>query len=337
MEIIPNTITMLWIRMKYRLGLLYKIVLFKLGFGKYMLKDRYGERILLFHGIDRLGETRFNSRFISKTYFEEFIKYITKNFNVISLDDFYAKKFKKGTLNIAITFDDGYLNNIKYALPILEKYNVPACFYITTINKKAPYLWADYLDLVSYHTNKKEVVFEGSTYIKNDKNEFICNGVSLKSAAKSLPYKTIQLLYSVFEADWNALPPDNFEDYWKLMNAQQIKQIANHNLFTIGAHGETHVSLVDIQIEAAKQEILTSKKELENICNQPITEFAFPFGFYNEELVNYCTEIGFKRILLVDYNNKEYAKNEACKNRFVMNPYISIEQQLACLLKGSYF
>jgi peptidoglycan/xylan/chitin deacetylase (PgdA/CDA1 family) len=328
---------MLWMRIKYRLGLLYKTVLFKLGLGKLLLKDRYGERILIYHGIDAVGETRFNSRFISKVFFEEFIKYITTHYNVISLDDFYQKKFKKDTLNIALTFDDGYLNNYKYAVPILEKYNVPASFYITTIHKKTPYLWPDFIDLVSHHTKKKEVVFEKNLYKISAKKEFIWNGISIKNAAKGLPYDVLKLMYNVFEDDWNVLPPKNFEDYWKLMNAAQIKEIADHPLFTIGAHGETHASLVDISLEAAKREILTSKKQLETICKQPITEFAFPFGFYNHALAGYCTEIGFERLLLVDYNTKEDAKNEAWKNRFVMNPYISLEQQLACLLKDSYF
>ncbi|WP_162200421.1 polysaccharide deacetylase family protein [Kordia jejudonensis] len=324
-------------RIKYRLGLLYKTVLFKLGFGKLLLKDRYGERILVYHGIDEVGETKYNSRFISKAFFEEFIKYITTHYNVISLDDFYQKKFKKGTLNIALTFDDGYLNNYKYAVPILEKYNVPACFYITTIHEKAPYLWADFLDLVSYHTDKEEVILERNLYQKNDRNEFIWNGISMKNVAKALPYDVLKMIYEIFKEDWEALPPLKHEDYWMLMNAKQIKEIADNPLFTIGAHSETHASLVDIPLEEAKKEILHSKETLEKICQQPITEFAFPFGYYNQELVDYCLAIGFKRLLLVDYNTKEDVKNEASQPRFVMNPYISMEQQLACLLKGSYF
>ncbi|EDP97360.1 polysaccharide deacetylase family protein [Kordia algicida OT-1] len=328
---------MLWMRIKYRLGLLYKTVLFKLGFGKLLLKDRYGERILVYHGIDEVGETKYNSRFISKVFFEEFIKHITTHYNVISLDDFYQKKFKKDTLNIALTFDDGYLNNYKYAVPILEKYNVPACFYITTIHEKAPYLWADFLDLVSYHTKKKEVILERNLYQKNDKNEFIWNGISMKNVAKALPYDVLKMIYEIFKDDWESLPPKKYEDYWMLMNAQQIKEIADNPLFTIGAHGETHASLVDIPVEEAKKEILLSKQQLEKICEQPITEFAFPFGYYNQELADYCEEIGFERLLLVDYNTKKDTKNEASQHRFVMNPYISMEQQLACLLKGSYF
>ncbi|WAC03780.1 polysaccharide deacetylase family protein [Lacinutrix neustonica] len=328
---------MFWIRIKYRLGLFYKTVLFKLGFGKILLKNRYGERLLLFHGIDTKGDTRYNSRFISKLFFEALIKHIVTHYNVVSLDDYYLKKFKKDTLNIALTFDDGYLNNYTYAVPILEKYKVPACFYITTVHENTPYLWTDFIDLVSYYTKKEKVVFKGDLYEKNAKNEFICHGVSLKNVAKRMPYKSIKLIYKIFENDWKNLPPKHHETYWRLMNAEQIRYIANHPLFTIGAHGETHASLIDIPLEAAKHEISNSKKQLETICRQPITEFAFPFGFYNHEIANYCEEIGFERLLLVDYNTKEDTKKQAFKNRFVMNPYLSFELQLAYLLKGSYF
>ena len=328
---------MLWIRIKYRLGLLYKIILFKLGFGKLLLKNRYGERILVYHGIDAIGETRYNSRFISKTLFEAFIKYITTHYNVISLDDFYAEKFKKNTLNIALTFDDGYLNNYKYAVPILKKYNVPACFYVTTIHKKATYLWADYLDLVSFYTAKKSIIFNNNTYIKNAENEFVFSNKSLKIVSKTLTYNQLEEIYKVFEDDWKHISQDKLEDYWKLLSEAQIKEIANHPLFTIGAHGETHTSLTDIPFSQAKQDILTSKEELERICNKPIKEFAFPFGYYNNDLADYCENIGFNRLLLVDYNNNIDSKNDAYKNRFVMNPYITMEQQLAYLLKGTYF
>ena len=148
---------MIWIKIKYKINLLLNSFLLKIGYAKFLLKNRYGERIIVFHGIDKVGETKFNSRFHSVHFFEKFIQYATTNFNVISLDDFYNKKFKPDTLNLAITFDDGYFNNYKNAVPILEKYGVPATFFITTIPNNSAFLWPDFIDLVSFYTFKSEI------------------------------------------------------------------------------------------------------------------------------------------------------------------------------------
>lgn len=330
-----NNITL--IKIKYKFRLFFTKVMLKIGWSKHMLANRYGERILLFHGIDKVNETKYNSRFVSIDYFEKLIKHITENYNVISIDDYYQKKFKSNTLNIAITFDDGYLNNYLYAIPILKKYNVPASFYITTIHNKAEYLWPDFIDLVSYYTDKQEVLFEQNIYHKNHKNEFLYQGNSLKNVAKTIPYSMIELLYPVFMEDWNNLPKENLNEYWKLMSPLHIKSIADDSLFSIGAHSETHVNLSAIHIKEAKEDILNNKKQLEHICGHNISEFAFPFGYYNAELVQFCEEIGYDKILLVDYNSKTDRKNKALKNRFVINPYISLQEQLVYLLRGIYY
>lgn len=328
---------MLWTKIKYRLALIYRTFLLNFGFQKFLLRKRYGERILVFHGIDIKGETRLNSRFVSKDYFEKFIAHISINYNIVSLDDFYQKKFKPDTLNIALTFDDGYLNNYTHAIPILKKYNIPASFYITTIHEKNTFLWCDFLDLVFFHTKKTTIEFEGNTYIKNNKNGFINEGVSLKNICKTLPYHRISPLYTIFKEEWEGIQTKALDDYWKLMTVNQIKEIDNDPLFTIGCHSLTHANLAEIIPDEAKEEILNSKKILENICDRTIDEFAFPFGTYTDRSVEYCKSLGFEKILLVDYNNKNDEKDSILQKRFVINPYISMKQQLVCLLKDSYF
>ena len=83
---------MIWIKIKYRFYLFINTLLFKIGFEKKLLKNRYGERIIVFHGVDDVGETKYNSRFHSVEFFEKFIQYAETNYNVISLEDFYNKK-----------------------------------------------------------------------------------------------------------------------------------------------------------------------------------------------------------------------------------------------------
>jgi len=328
---------MIWIKIKYRYFLFLNTLLFKIGWANWLLKNKYGERIIVFHGIDLVGETKYNSRFHSKQFFEEFISYISKNYNVISLEDFYHKKFKPNTLNIAITFDDGYLNNYKYALPILKKYAIPATFFITTDPNKASFLWPDFLDLVSFYTFKNEVIFEDKRYIKNSKNEFMHHGISLKNSCKKRSFEEIQPLFDLFKEEWENIQNMPLQEYWELMNESQIKEIRNHPLFTIGAHSSTHVNLSKISIEAAKLEISNSKKILETIGNKPILEFAFPFGSYTTELVNFCIEMGFTKVLLLDYHSTTDQNIPELRNRFVMNPHVDFKMQLLYLLKGKYF
>ena len=66
--------------------------------------------------------------------FAEQIDHITKYYEIVSLDEAH-KRLSSGynpDVAVAITFDDGYKDNLENALPILEKYNLPAIIYITT-------------------------------------------------------------------------------------------------------------------------------------------------------------------------------------------------------------
>ena len=63
--------------------------------------------------------------------FEKHIKYIKENYQVIRLGDDWESVNED---SIAITFDDGYADNYWNALPILEKYQVPATVFVSTKN-----------------------------------------------------------------------------------------------------------------------------------------------------------------------------------------------------------
>ena len=53
-------------------------------------------------------------------------------FQTVTVDDIWKENYEKTTKIIAITFDDGYLNNFEIALPILEKYNFKATIFLAS-------------------------------------------------------------------------------------------------------------------------------------------------------------------------------------------------------------
>ena len=70
----------------------------------------------------------------SAAKFEDFCRYFRSRFRVVGLrDQINGSRLGKdmgGTLSI--TFDDGYLDNFQIAAPILQKYRLPATFFVTT-------------------------------------------------------------------------------------------------------------------------------------------------------------------------------------------------------------
>ena len=92
--------------------------------------------ILLYHRVTSL-ERDPQLLAVKPDNFYRQIKYLKKNYNILDIEEFaYFKKDNKGfTKNsLILTFDDGYADNYLEALPILEKFNCQAIFFVTTLN-----------------------------------------------------------------------------------------------------------------------------------------------------------------------------------------------------------
>jgi len=82
---------------------------------------------------------------VSSENFREQIKFLKENFRVVPLvqlvQEIRVKKLKNKTA--AITFDDGYADNLHNAMPVLEEYNIPATVFITAdyVGKDKPFYW----------------------------------------------------------------------------------------------------------------------------------------------------------------------------------------------------
>lgn len=82
---------------------------------------------------------------VSPDNFREQIKFLKENFRVVPLvqlvQEIRANKLKNKTL--AVTFDDGYADNLHSALPILEEYGIPATVFLTAgyVGQNKPFYW----------------------------------------------------------------------------------------------------------------------------------------------------------------------------------------------------
>jgi peptidoglycan/xylan/chitin deacetylase (PgdA/CDA1 family) len=63
---------------------------------------------------------------------------------------------------------------------------------------------------------------------------------------------------------------------------EHLKELSSDNLVTIGAHGINHLALSTLNEFAALEEILGSKKRLEEKLQKKIDHLAYPYGTVNE-------------------------------------------------------
>lgn len=97
-----------------------------------------GARILMYHRVNDFVSDDYANGFdqlrVTPAVFDDQMNWLKHNRHVVSTSTLVAN-LRAGTDltgQVAITFDDGYLDNLNVALPVLEKYQLPATIYVTS-------------------------------------------------------------------------------------------------------------------------------------------------------------------------------------------------------------
>jgi peptidoglycan/xylan/chitin deacetylase (PgdA/CDA1 family) len=100
--------------------------------GAYERRFRSQMTIVAFHRVN--DELAGDSLTCSPAKFEAFCKFFRQHFRVVPLSEQVTGCHTGSDLGgtLSITFDDGYLDNVTIAAPILRKLELPATFFVTT-------------------------------------------------------------------------------------------------------------------------------------------------------------------------------------------------------------
>ena len=177
---------------------------------------------------------------------------------------------------VAVTFDDGYEDNFNVALPILQRYGIKATFFIATAYLDGGIMWNDII--IDAVKNASEEAVRG--YLEAHGNDGIavssCTRVNLiKQQIQGLKYQDPASRYdaAVEFRDRLDVPAGKSP----MMTRAQVRQLAQEGM-EIGAHTVTHPILKQIEASSAEQEVVNSRRDLENITGTAVTSFAYPNG-----------------------------------------------------------
>ncbi|MGZ5438009.1 MAG: polysaccharide deacetylase family protein [Pyrinomonadaceae bacterium] len=84
--------------------------------------------ILVYHTINKTDGPTACAETISPERFEDQLRWLSRRRRVVSLEETLIRSPKDSV--VAITFDDGYRDNLTIALPLLEKYSLPMTLFV---------------------------------------------------------------------------------------------------------------------------------------------------------------------------------------------------------------
>lgn len=242
--------------------------------------NRNKVRVMLYHRVNKYGDW-FG---IDTDIFEKQIEYLGRNFNLISLQDFYKILNKELIVKkpLLLTFDDGYLDNYTDAYPVLKKYSAPAVIFLTAdfIDNKM-WIWHDQYRHILENTPLKEVEYSlnGDQYnwSLNNKIEKLKARKDINGLLKNLPRSQRIQELSKFAKSLKIDIPEHPTDRYAPLSWDNIKEMSKNNI-AFGAHTCTHEILSKLKNEDAHYELLQSKKRIEEELQLEVNAFAYPNG-----------------------------------------------------------
>jgi peptidoglycan/xylan/chitin deacetylase (PgdA/CDA1 family) len=293
---------------------------------------------MVYHGVAERVIPGLNSRFIPLARFREHAHHLHRCYQVVTLQQIFEEEYDKTRLAIALTFDDGLVNNLRYVLPVLEQFNLPATFFVTAIpGVNRDILWPDLLDMTA-HTGPDEFEFKGHRWQKRKgKYTSLRIGMGLQKLALTQSDPAfIPELEKVLEKHGRFRHQPDLEPCWRVMTAPEIQQMAACPLAEIGSHGTRHYNLATLEAAAGEEDMRFAKQWLETTVGKETDAIAFPVGQYTPAVRDAALRLGYKRLLLDSFFSREDSLNPCMKDRFGVHPALPASLQWHYLNRGHY-
>lgn len=241
--------------------------------------------ILCYHKIgDVPKNTKYPGLYVSEKNFNSHINILkTNGFNFLTLTEF-EKIYKSLHYNKFIN------TSISGVCSKTDSF---------AINKKAD-LFNYFLDSLKLISTKRKI-FKKKACIRNNHKKYAVitfddGSESLYKNAfkilKSNDVKATIFIISDLIGGINEWDTKNGEVTDRLLSQEQIKEMAEYGV-EIGAHSRTHPHLTEIPLEKTNDEIVCSKKKIENLFDIKVNFFAYPYGDLNKAIKNIAEKAGF--------------------------------------------
>ena len=219
---------------------------------------------------------------ISPQFLDQTIRQVKESDrDIVSLDEArrrlvegdFARKF------VCFTLDDGYADNYSIALPIFAKHNAPFTVYVTTgLLDGTVIMWWRHLEEIILAENEINLrLHDRDFHFLTDSTQRKYRAFNeiywyLRGLTHNQQSDAIQQLTKRYNTDSPALCRQ-----WA-MSWNMVKELADSELATIGAHTLSHYAMSKLSEDQACDEAESSRKQIAERTGHTPTHFTYPFG-----------------------------------------------------------
>lgn len=214
---------------------------------------------------------------VSLERFTEQMEFLANHYKLLRMDELSDHLENGEGVAVAVTFDDGYKDNMVHAFPILKRYGIPATIYVATRFPEGDCkMWWYELWEICEKRNSINFKWNGYEYkwvLKQLKQKIRCYSAIRKIILAMEDHRVEELMGIIRDGR----DPVDYPDY--CLNWEDICFLArNKSIISIGAHTHSHANLGIVSHKKGIEEILKSKRLVEEKTGLVVNHFAFPFG-----------------------------------------------------------
>jgi peptidoglycan/xylan/chitin deacetylase (PgdA/CDA1 family) len=261
---------------------------------------------------------------VGPTRFAEQMQVLRTDWQPVPLTDLVAR-LRADSLrdrSVAVTFDDGYRDNLVVASEWLTAAEVPATMFVVTGDEARPTaFWWDDLERLLLHPGRlpdrlrlsvngrsyEWALGSSANYRESDAQRhrswrawedpptprhaaYYSLWAALQTSTQDERARVLAVLEAL--ADRGDTPLESRQ----LLTAEELARLSRVPGIDIGAHTVTHPTLAALPVSEQRREIAASRARLTADLDLPIHAFAYPYGAagnYTNETVALVREAGF--------------------------------------------
>jgi peptidoglycan/xylan/chitin deacetylase (PgdA/CDA1 family) len=254
--------------------------------------------ILCYHRINEGVDDPFHLC-VSPANFSDHLAVLQRKAEIITLDE-VCKPSRKP--RVAVTFDDGYADNLVYAAPIAQRYGVPITVYVSSGLVGDPRgFWWDRLARLVLHGAPGRVdlpVTIGGVDVPARFGVPETAHRMLMALRDRLRLRPVHEIDAVLDRLGRQLSVDPVaaQDA-RSVSAAELQRLHGFDGVTIGAHSVDHVLLRLGSYPEQLQNVKASKSDLQGRLGALVQHFAYPYGdrySFNHDSVFAARNAGFE-------------------------------------------